>query len=318
MEENKITRPLEVIETEINFYKQQTATGIIEIGKRLNEAKEIVGHGGWGKWLEDKVDFSQVTANKFMRIADEFSNLKSPLNLGSEKLWLLLDIPSDQRDDFISDHDVESLTTRQLQEEIKKAKEELKKESDILLGQKEQEYIKQKTEIESKNKELEQQLNDEIDTKTTEIEKAKNIIVESKNKEIEKIKLDLQSKQTQYDLIKEREAILEEQLKQYEEKSESYLKLKEQIDNLTKEKDDIGRQIASATSLSGYIVEIEDFLKTKLAPIQYSRALMDMSHSPTVIKNVSNIVECVELWCAEIRTYLPKENNYIIIEREEN
>ena len=96
MEQNKISRPLEVIETEINFYKQQTATGIIEIGKRLKEAKKIVGHGGWSKWLEDKVDFSQEIARRFMNIADEYANSNSGRNLGTRKLFLLLDIPSEE------------------------------------------------------------------------------------------------------------------------------------------------------------------------------------------------------------------------------
>ena len=43
-----------------------------------------------------------------------------------------------------------------------------------------------------------------------------------------------------------------------------------------------------------------------------------MKENPIVIKNIAEIVECVELWCGEIRKYLPKQNNYIVIEREDN
>ena len=82
---NELQRPLDVIETEINFYKTQTATGIIETGKRLIEAKEQLPHGKWGKWLEEKVKFSDQTARKFMKIASEYRNSKSPLNLGTKK-----------------------------------------------------------------------------------------------------------------------------------------------------------------------------------------------------------------------------------------
>lgn len=42
MSQKIIVRPLEVIEAEIYFYKQQTATGIIEIGKRLNRCKGTI------------------------------------------------------------------------------------------------------------------------------------------------------------------------------------------------------------------------------------------------------------------------------------
>lgn len=87
---NEIQRPLEVIESEIAFYKTQTATGIIEIGKRLTEAKEQLPHGEWGKWLEKKVEFTQRAAQKFMRIASEYGNTNAHSHLGTEKLWQLL------------------------------------------------------------------------------------------------------------------------------------------------------------------------------------------------------------------------------------
>lgn len=150
MKENQITRPLEVIETEINFYKQQTATGIIEIGKRLIEAKSQLEHGQWGKWLEGKVDFKRETARKFMLVAEQFSNSQSLGNLNQTKIFALLDLPQDQREEFIETHNVESLTTRQLQEEIKKVKEEMKKQSDELLKQNEQKFKLEKEELEKK------------------------------------------------------------------------------------------------------------------------------------------------------------------------
>lgn len=78
---NERQRPLEVIESENNFYKTQTATGIIEIGKRLIEAKEQLSHGQWGDWLKEKVEFSQATANRFMRVANELANSSTLTNL---------------------------------------------------------------------------------------------------------------------------------------------------------------------------------------------------------------------------------------------
>lgn len=138
---NELQRPIEVIETEINFYKNQTATGIIEIGKRLIEAKAQLPHGEWGKWLEEKVEFTDRTAQRFMKVADEFPTSMS--YLGTSKLFKLLDVPPDQRTDFINSNPIDEMTTRQLQEAIK-----AKKQADLKI-----EDLEQK--LQSKPKEVE-------------------------------------------------------------------------------------------------------------------------------------------------------------------
>ena len=122
--EKSIVRPLEEIEAEIGFYKNQAAIGMIEIGKRLIEAKHQLQHGQWGKWLEEKVNFSQRTANQFMRIATEFPNSQPVSNLGTKKLFLMLDVPAEKRDEFLATYDVENMTTRELATEIKNVKAE--------------------------------------------------------------------------------------------------------------------------------------------------------------------------------------------------
>ncbi|HHX62470.1 MAG TPA: DUF3102 domain-containing protein [Epulopiscium sp.] len=119
-----IVRSLGIIEEEINFYKTQTALGIIEIGKRLIEAKEQLKHGEWGKWLEEKVDFKKSTANNFMRVAKEFPNFQTLGNLTQSKLFALLDVPEEKREDFIQENDVNEMTTRQLKDKIRSLKDE--------------------------------------------------------------------------------------------------------------------------------------------------------------------------------------------------
>lgn len=124
-------RTITEVTAEIRYYKTQTVQNIIEIGKRLIEAKELLEHGQWGEWLKNAVEFSHQTANNFMAIAEQFSNSQALGNLNYTKLVTLLTLPTDDRDDFIeSTHVVDGeektvgeMTTRELQRVIKERDE---------------------------------------------------------------------------------------------------------------------------------------------------------------------------------------------------
>nr|WP_278246060.1 DUF3102 domain-containing protein [Clostridium pasteurianum] len=113
------------------MYKQQTAQNIIEIGKRLIKVKESLPHGEWGTYLKEKVVFSRQSANRFMQVAREFSNCSALSNLQPTKIFALLDVPSEEREDFISQsHEingqtktVDEMTSRELQKAIKEKKQ---------------------------------------------------------------------------------------------------------------------------------------------------------------------------------------------------
>ena len=69
-------REIGVITQEIRQLCQQAqATAlmyIVEIGRRLVEAKGTLQHGEWGGWLENEVGFSQSTAENYMRLFEEY------------------------------------------------------------------------------------------------------------------------------------------------------------------------------------------------------------------------------------------------------
>lgn len=44
--------------------------GLIEIGRRLIDAKAIAGHGNWLPWLEREFGWAERTARNFMRVAE--------------------------------------------------------------------------------------------------------------------------------------------------------------------------------------------------------------------------------------------------------
>ncbi|MDM5278820.1 DUF3102 domain-containing protein [Paenibacillus silvae] len=140
-------RTIETIAIEINSIKDQTKKimlhGSIEIGRRLTEAKEMMPHGEWMNWLADQVDYSQSTANNLMKLFKEYGTDQLTLfgdNADSQALGslsytqavALLGIPAEEREAFVQENDVDSMSTRELAEAVKARKdaEKAKKEAE--------------------------------------------------------------------------------------------------------------------------------------------------------------------------------------------
>ncbi len=123
----------DALAAEIRTIDSQTreiaARGAIEIGTRLIEAKELVDHGEWEKWLKENVNYSQSTANNFMRVAKEYgSNPQSFGNLTYTQAVALLAVPSEEREQFAEDVGASELSTRELKEAVK-ARDEAQKQA---------------------------------------------------------------------------------------------------------------------------------------------------------------------------------------------
>lgn len=71
-------RDLRIVTSEIiNLQKQAQAMVLnysIELGRRLTEAKSMVGHGEWGNYLKNELGYSQSTANGLMQVFRECSD----------------------------------------------------------------------------------------------------------------------------------------------------------------------------------------------------------------------------------------------------
>lgn len=215
MNEVKALRSTDTIAVEINSIKEQTMriviSNSIEIGRRLCEAKELVEHGEWGKWLEEKVNYSKSTANNLMNIFKEYGSDQLNLlgdnvkNKTYEKLTYsqavqLLGIPSEEREDFIKKNEIENMTSR----ELKKAIQDLKKANE------------EKTLAEKRMKELENKSKEEI-------EKIKKKEEEARKKSLE---LDKMLKEAKEQLEKETEN--EQELNKFNDMlSEKEAKIKE-------------------------------------------------------------------------------------------
>lgn len=113
------TRDIKVITQEILDAKRRGGEAILTIGRCLTEAKQTLPHGEWLPWLNERVEFSERTAQKFMRLAREWSNPSTLADLGASKALMLLALPEPERDRFLEDHNVIDMSARQLEQAIK-------------------------------------------------------------------------------------------------------------------------------------------------------------------------------------------------------
>lgn len=118
-------RPIETITAEILIYKGQAGAAILEIGRRLIEAKEQLEHGSWSTWLAEQVCFSERSAQNFMRLAREYPNPQTFADLGTSKALALLEVPAEERETFAAQVDAEHCSVRELREAIKARDEAL-------------------------------------------------------------------------------------------------------------------------------------------------------------------------------------------------
>jgi diguanylate cyclase (GGDEF)-like protein len=76
--------------SEIKQLIRRTAQDIINIGKKLREIKQDLGHGRFRDWLRSEFSWSISTANKIMQVSKQFENIDlTELNFAPSALYLL-------------------------------------------------------------------------------------------------------------------------------------------------------------------------------------------------------------------------------------
>lgn len=125
---------LDQVVSEIKFFENQAVVSYWEIGKRLVQAKERVGHGNWESWLKDNLNYSKSMAEKLMRVNKEFSNPQLVTDLNFSQMLALTTVEEEIRTEIIENEQLEDKTVKETKEIIdkyKKAKEELEEQKDI-------------------------------------------------------------------------------------------------------------------------------------------------------------------------------------------
>lgn len=256
-------RTLPVIISEIHIIEHNVAKtaleGAVEIGARLQEAKEKVGHGNFEQWCQENLNYSKRTAENFMKVAREYggntgliSKTQALADFSITKALSLLKVPEEERETFLEEHEVEGMTTRELEEEIKRLNEEKESRTRTInemnksLQREAEQLVEAQHEIETLKRQLQDAENNAADTAEIDILKEKLEKEKTKAKEAqEKLKKEKAARQTEIDAAIEKKQ--EELQKEAETKAGKVLqKAEEERKGLQNENEALKRKLANA------------------------------------------------------------------------
>ena len=130
-------RSIEIVTAEIYTIRDNAARvfmdSVVQIGRRLEEAKQLVPHGEWTDYLDTKLGYKPSTAQNYMRIAREFGDGQVGLsgktasdffgNLGYSQLLPLLGLPEEEREQLAEENDLAGMSSREIAALVKERDE---------------------------------------------------------------------------------------------------------------------------------------------------------------------------------------------------
>lgn len=297
MNELTLSDNLAQIELEINHHKQIAGQSIWEIGRRLNHVKEHdLAHGQFGKWLH-KINMSQDQANKMMKIAKNL-NSEATRNIGIEALYLIATLPDDEKQtqlDRIENGD--NPTVRELQE----VKRQLK------LSQADNERLKVQNEnlaeqaLSKTGKVVEKEVVKEVIPEDYKATQDLNKQLLGKNKdladELESVKRSLRLKEASYEML--------------EKETSEALALKESIEHLRADKEELENSVTNIFNLSKLVTKFEDFFDEEMAPLRFKTLIQGIGKDAQIEK-LRDILTLTENWLDEMNKIIPERGRTII------
>ena len=242
------TRTLDIVAAEIRSYTWSMLTNIIEIGRRLVEAKEMLPHGEFMSWCTENFGYSKSQTNNFMRLYEAYGSEQKSMfgaelnrqtfgTLNYSKALALLALPSaEEREAFIEENNVDEMTTRELQQAIREKQEAERKlgdekkqreQAEDLLKTQDQMLVEARAQIEELAK-----LNKELENRPHEVA-------------VETVRDEEAIAAAAKEAREKAEAAAEKQSKDYEKQIDDIMK---QLKNAEKERDKLKKQAETAGS----------------------------------------------------------------------
>jgi len=119
---------LEALAAEARLYRDSVEMSLYQLARVLTQAKQLVPYGEWGHWLEENADMSARTAERMMAAYRRFGTRPMFDTVGRSKMFKLLALPEGSEEKFLEEHDVASMSAREVERAVKDVQRELEAE----------------------------------------------------------------------------------------------------------------------------------------------------------------------------------------------
>lgn len=116
---------LAALAAQARAYSENLAINMFQLGRVYTEAKKLVRHGEWGQWLQENSGMSERSAQQLMAVYARFGDQPQFMSLEKSKLFKMLALPAGQEGDFAEEHDLEAMTSREVEAAVKRVRAEM-------------------------------------------------------------------------------------------------------------------------------------------------------------------------------------------------
>lgn len=283
---------LDSLAQEARLYSEAFAMNAFQLGRVLTEAKKMVPHGEWLDWVYQNTGMGKRMVQDLMRSYQRFSGKPSLFAVEKSKLFKLLALPAGTEDEFLEEHDIASMSSREVGEAVKQAKAGMRGDTEAAKPAKPEENG---TRHDSARAEA--QRHDLPEDIAEEMRKKDDLIAKQKT-EIERMA------ETARSIITERDELRRENREQgetIEELNEECKRAQNELLNAqsTIARGDAERMPADALTLDVFASAVRQFYGTCARLPMMGKALSAMDYDMREQYDV--LLKTVEKWCEDSR-----------------
>lgn len=290
---------LDGLAMQARMFTENVTLNMLQLGRVFIQAKELVQHGQWEKWVRDNSGMSERQAQTLMQAYRRFGERPAFHGLEKSKLFKMLALPDGTEEQFVQEHDVAAMSSREIEAAVRRAREDAQGEIEaersrrIAAEERAQELANRPPEIPADIMDTLRQKDAEISRYRDECERVASLsrdVLEEKNS----LTRELSAVQRE---LKETEEMLRESQEGYDRMQTELLNAQS-----TLAKGDAERVISEQLTAEDFAAAVRQFIGSVAQMPFMGKTFAAMQHNE--VQQYDELLSTVEDWAKRARTAL--------------